>query len=498
MQNPFFLFLLGFIGLIIISTISMVLSRYKKCPSDKILVVYGKIGKDSDGVGRSSRCIHGGAAFIWPIVQHYEFLDLTPISIEVNLQNALSKQNIRVDVPSRFTVGISTEPTTMTNAAERLLGRKLHEIQELARDMIFGQLRLVIATMDIEEINSDRDKFLANVANNVESELKKVGLKLINVNVTDIKDESGYIEALGKEAAAKAINDAKKSVAEKNRDGSIGEANAERDERIQVATANADAVEGENIAKIKIANSEASRREREAEANKRATSAEKVQAAMALQEAYAAEQEAEKARASKARETKIADIIIPAEIDKEKVELDAEAEGARIRGIARGEADAKLLKMEAEARGIFEIMSKRAKGLEELVKSANNDPNKAVMLMIADKLPELIKLQVEAVKNLKIDKVTVWDSMGNDGQAPTTANFLAGMLKSLPPLQDIFKSAGMELPEYLAKQSEENSQEINAEKTEESMELAKNVEQNWQEEVSNDENIDFSSETESE
>jgi len=272
--------------------------RYKRCPSDRILVVYGKVGAGSDG-SRSAKCIHGGAAFIWPIIQDYEFLDLTPLSIDIDLKGALSKQNIRVDVPSRFTVGISTEPGVMTNAAERLLGLQQQQIYDLAKDIIFGQLRLVVATMDIEEINNNRDKFLSNVTANVEAELQKIGLKLINVNVTDIKDESGYIEALGKEAAAKAINDAKKSVAEKNRDGAIGEANAYQDQRVQVANADAKAVEGENIAKIQIANSESLRREREAEALKLATAAEKVQAAKALEEAYAAEQQAENARAAK-------------------------------------------------------------------------------------------------------------------------------------------------------------------------------------------------------
>ena len=194
----------------------LVLSRYRKCPSDKILVVYGKVGSNTDGSPRSARCIHGGAAFIWPIFQSFHYLDLTPMTINVELTKALSQQNIRVDVPSRFTVGISTETGIMQNAAERLLGLKSNEIQELARDIMFGQLRLVIATMAIEEINTDRDKFLEAVSHNVETELKKIGLRLINVNVTDINDESGYIEALGKEAAAKAINDAKQSVAEKN------------------------------------------------------------------------------------------------------------------------------------------------------------------------------------------------------------------------------------------------------------------------------------------
>ena len=209
--------------------------RYKRCPSDQILVVYGKVGKGPDG-SHSAKCIHGGAAFIWPVIQDYSFMDLTPISIEVNLTNALSRQNIRVDVPSRFTVAISTEPGVMTNAAERLLGLQRPAIHDLAKDIIFGQLRLVVATMDIEEINNNRDKFLANVASNVEAEIKKIGMKLINVNVTDIKEESGYIEALGKEAAAKAINEAKKSVAEQEKIGEIGKAEADREKDITIQT----------------------------------------------------------------------------------------------------------------------------------------------------------------------------------------------------------------------------------------------------------------------
>ncbi len=436
--------------LAIFITVVAVFARYKKCPSDKILVVYGMTGKGKDGSSRSAKCIHGGAAFIWPVIQNYQFLDLTPISIEVNLTNALSKQNIRVDVPSRFTVGISTESSIMPNAAERLLGLPIKEIQELAKDIIFGQLRLVVATMDIEEINSDRDKFLLYVSQNVENELKKIGLKLINVNVTDIRDESGYIEALGKEAAAKAINDAKKTVAEKNRDGAIGEANAKQDERVRVSEANAKAIEGENLAKIIVANSDAEKMEREAEANRRSNASQKVQAAKALEEAYVAEQLAEKARADRERATKEADVIVHAEIEKRRVEIDAEAKAETIRRIAKGEADAILAKMEAEAKGNMEVLSKQAEGLQKIVEASGNSAENAVMLMMTDKIEHLVKLQVEAIKNIKIDKITVWDTMGGNGNGtPTTANFLSGMLKSVPPLEDVFKTAGMELPKYL-------------------------------------------------
>ncbi|MBJ6369505.1 flotillin family protein [Snuella sedimenti] len=432
----------------------ILIKRYKRCPSDRILVVYGKVSG-----GQSAKCIHGGAAFILPVIQDYEFLDLTPISIEVNLVNALSKQNIRVNVPSRFTIGVSTEPGVMQNAAERLLGLGLQDIQELAKEIIFGQLRLVVASMDIEEINSDRDKFLTNISQSVESELKKVGLKLINVNITDIVDESGYIEALGKEAAAHAINAARKSVAEKNRDGSIGEANAVQDERTQVAAANAQAVEGENTAKIAVANSDSLRRQREAEAERVAIASEKVQAAKALEESYAAEKEAETARAERERSSQVADVIVPAEIDKRKVEIDAEAEAEKIRRRAKGEADAILFKAQAEAQGLYEVLTKQAAGLDEIVKAAGNNSKDAVLLLIADKLPELVKMQSEAIKNIKIDKVTVWENGGNKDGKSSTANFLSGIYKSVPPLQDMFNMAGMELPEYL-KGKEPTSEKI--------------------------------------
>lgn len=434
-----------FIFILIIS----LFRRYKRCPSDRILVIYGRVG--SRAAGRSSRCIHGGAAFIWPIIQDYAFLDLTPISIEVDLQSALSKQNIRVDVPSRFTVGISTEPGIMTNAAERLLGLGQQQVYDLAKDIIFGQLRLVVATMDIEEINSNRDKFLSNVAANVEAELQKIGLKLINVNVTDIKDESGYIEALGKEAAAKAINDAKKSVAEKNRDGAIGEANAMQDQRIEVASANARAVEGENVALVQIAQSESSKRVKEAEAEKLAIASEKVQAAQALEEAYLAEQEAEAKRALRDKATQKADVVVPAEIEKEKIEINAEAQAENIRRVAKGDADAILFRKEAEAKGIFEILTKQADGLDKIVEAAGENAKDAVLLLIADKLPELVKLQSEAIKNIKIDKVTVWDGGNGDKKGNSTSNFLSGMYQSVPPLEDVFNLAGFSLPSYLKK-----------------------------------------------
>ena len=440
------------IGVVVLVLLIMaLLNRYRRCPSDKILVVYGTTGDRG-----SAKCVHGGGTFVWPVIQDYAYLSLTPIGIDANLTNALSRQNIRVDVPCRFTVGISTEPESMLAAAERLLGLQSSQIQEMARDILFGQLRLVIATMSIEELNSDRDKFLEAITANVEVELKKIGLRLINVNVTDIKDESGYIEALGQEAAAKAINEAKVRVAEQEKVGEIGKAEAVRETRIRTAEANAQAVQGENEAKIAIANSEANRREREAEAQRKAIAAEKVAQAQALEEAYAAEQKAEDARADRDRASQNANVIVAQEIEKRRLVIAAEAEAEQKRVNAKGEADAIYAKMEAEAKGLYEILTKQADGYDRMIKAAGGDATKAYTLLLLEKLPELVKTQVEAIKGINIDKVTVWDGgAGNANGQTSTANFLAGLMKSVPPLNDLFDQAGMALPEYLAKKKDE-------------------------------------------
>ena len=466
----------GVLAVLVFGVFVSLISRYKRCPSDKILVVYGKVGG-----GKSARCHHGGAALVWPVIQDYQFLDLTPIPIEIKLEGALSKQNIRVNTPSSFMVGVSTEPGVMENAAERLLGLGLDEIKDLARDIIFGQMRVVIATMDIEEINADRDKLIANISTGVEVELKKVGLRLINVNIQDITDSSGYIDALGREAASKAINEAKIKVALADRDGQIGASEAQRDQRVRVAEANATAVKGENLSKVAVANSDASRREQQAEAERKAIAAEKVATAKALEEAYASEQRAEKQRAERDKATQFANTVVPAEIAKERQIVDAEAEAERVRRTQKGEADAvrlakqaeadgiKLvqlaeaegmrakytaeadgirLKLLAEAEGTEALLKKKAEGFRELV-ATTGSAEAARSLLVTEQLPALVREQATAISNLKIDKVTVWDAgkNGSDGKT-STAGFVSGLMGSLPPLHELAGNVGIKLPAF--------------------------------------------------
>jgi flotillin len=436
-------------------------SRYKRCPSDKILVVFGKVGS-----GRSARCIHGGGSMVWPIIQDYAFLGLTPMTIGIPLKNALSMQNIRIDVPSTFTVGVSTEPGIMTNAAERLLHLGSKEIEQMAGEIIFGQLRLTVASLTIEQINQDRESFLEAIRKNVEPELNKVGLYLINVNITDITDESNYIESIGKKAAAEAINRAKVDVAEQEKSGAIGEAEAvrereirvaenmaqsekgrkkaEADQRIYVQGQEAEAVAGENTAKAQIAGANSELAIKEAEAMQRGEVAKRQAQAEVQKAEYHAEQE----RLNAAE-------VVKVEIERRKIEIAAEAEAERSRRTAKGRADATLLEYEAEAKGLRQLLDSKAAGYQSLVTSCSGDARAAATLLMVEKLEQIVEKQVEAISKLKIDKITVWDSSAGAGSGSSTSNFVSSLIKSIPPLQEIASMAGVELPHYLGTMTKE-------------------------------------------
>lgn len=491
-------------AIIFISTLLFLASRYQRCPSDKILVIYGKVGE-----GQSARCIHGGGALVWPLVQDFSYLSLTPMTMSIPLSNALSLQNIRINVPSTFTVGISTDPGVMNNAAERLLGLMPRDIENMAKEIIFGQLRLTVASLTIEQINQDREKFLDSIRKNVAPELNKIGLYLINVNITDITDESGYIESIGKKAAAEAINQAKVDVAEQDKHGAIGESEAVRDREVRVAenvatsekgkkkadsdkrialqqletTATIGEAEALRVKEIKVAenDAESEKGQKRAEADRRvyvqqqeATAVEgenmakativDVNAKLAVKEAAGhqlgevarlnAMTEIQKAQYRAEQERLNAVEVVRQEVERRKIEIAAEAEAEKLRREARGTADAILAKYEAEAKGIKQVLESKAQGYNQLVQSCNGDARAAATFLMVEKIEGIVATQVEAIKNLKIDKITVWD--GGKGAAEggsTTAGFVSSLVKSLPPLHEISQMAGLDLPKYLGEMS---------------------------------------------
>jgi flotillin len=500
-ETLFWLAVLGiFVAFVFFSTIILLKSNYKRCSSNQVLVIFGKTTK-----GQAAKTIHGGAAFVWPLFQDYRYLSLEPIQIEIPLRGALSMENIRVNVPSVFTVAIGTQPDVMTNAAIRLLELTTAEVRSQAEEIIFGQLRQVIASMGIEDINRDRDTFLQHIQRSVEPELKKIGLVLINVNITDITDESGYIDAIGQKAASQAIQQARGDVADEVRRGEIRVADAEREKvvqvanatkfreigtreaqreqavrvaelekeqsvgeqkagferdvlvkraeqekRVAVAEADAKAVDGENVAAATIAQSQATLLVERAEAYQRGEARKREAEAAVIEIQNRAMAKAALAEAERVEAEQRAQVEAPAKAQKAKVVVDAEAEAARRRLEAEGEAAAIYARLEAQARGHYEILAKKGEGLRAIVEACGG-PHEAFQLMMLEHLDKLAETSAKAISNIKFDKIVVWENGGQNGRS-STADFLHKMAGTLPPMMQVMRDiGGVEIPESLAK-----------------------------------------------
>ena len=476
---------------VILLTFIGILSRYRKCKSDEVLVVYGKTGGDK----KSAKLYHGGAAFVWPIIQGYEFLSMKPMQIECKLTGALSAQNIRVDVPTTITVAISTDPEVMQNAAERMLGLTMDDKQNLITDVVYGQMRMVIADMTIEELNSDRDKFLAKVKDNIDTELRKFGLYLMNINISDIRDAANYIVNLGKEAESKALNEAQANIEEqeklgaikianqikeretkvaetrKDQDIAIAEtkkqqeisvANADKDRISQVAIANAEKesqvakAEAEKNIRIEQANTEKESRVAELNSDmeiKQAEAAKKAaigrndaqkevalsNAELAVTQANADKQAGEAAAKSEAAVQTAREIAqkeveeakarkVESSLKAEKITREAEARAKATLAQAEAEAKAIQMKLEAEAEGKKRSLLAEAEGFEAMVRAAESNPAIAIQYKMVDQWKEIAGEQVKAFEHMNLGNITVFDG-GNGG----TSNFLSSLVKTVAP-----------------------------------------------------------------
>jgi flotillin len=480
---------------------TLLFGRYKRCPSNRILVIYGKVGG-----GNTARCIHGGAALVLPLVQDYDYLNLEPIQIEVPLRGALSIENIRVNVPSVFTVAIGTEPELMQNAAIRLLGLNTDEVKQQAEHIIFGQLRQVIASMRIEDINRHREQFLQNIQTSLEPELRKIGLVLINVNITDVTDESGYIQAIGKKAASQAVQQASVDVAQQEKAGAIGVASAEREKAIEVANAhklreigtreatreqairlaeldkeqkvgeqkaafereaqvkdaerkmriatadaNAKAITGEAQAQAEVALAQANLQVKQAEAYQLGETR-KREADASVQEAQnRALARAALAQAERVEAERRAAVEAPAKAEKARILVEAEAAAEKARLEAEGQAKAIFARLEAEARGQYEMLARKGEGLQRIIEACGG-AQQAFQLLMLEHIDTLADKAANAIANIKFDKVIVWENGNGTGGGSNTAHFLQSLARTMPPMLQVMRDiGGVEVPEFLAR-----------------------------------------------
>jgi flotillin len=411
-----------------------------------------------------------------------------------------------------FTVAIGIDEVIRQNAAIRLLTLTHEQIESTARDIIIGQLRAVIATMNIDQINRDREAFLQRVQHQLEPELLKVGLTLLNVNIQDLRDESGYLEALGKQAAAQAIQKARGDVAEQEKQGairvalaereqsvSVAEAQKERDiglqqatreravsiaaiqkeqtvgeqqaaferdvavkeaerqKRIAVAAADATAIAGEADAQAKVARTQASLAVTRAEASQQSEIAQRTATAEIQRVENEAQARAALARAERVEAERRAELEAPAKAEKARMIVQAEADAERVKIAAKAEAEATFARLDAEARGNLSIMEKKAEGLQKMVAAAGGNPDAAYRLLFLEQMPQVTETLAGAIANIKFDKVVLWNG-GNAGNGTTSgvSGLVEDLVRVLPPLMQVAEEVGgVQLPGIFGKRMQE-------------------------------------------
>ena len=446
--------LIGVIAFVLILSTVVVISRYVKCKPNEILIKYGKLGSGKADAVKSAKIVHGKGTFVIPIIQGYATMSLEPIQMNLDFKGALSAENIRVDVPTNLTVAIDTEDAMMQTAAERLLGMDQRAIQNLVSEVIYGQMRIVIAKLTISEMNTDRDKFQQMISENVTNELKKYGLKLMNINIVNIQDAANIIVNMGKEAAAKTENEAlfriaeqekvgKSRIAKENKEKEIAVAEADAEEKSKVAEANktrdlniasaereritgiekAKAEKETNVAKAiaekdaKVAEANADRDIRQANADKNA----KVATNLALQEVAQSNAELEVKQADAKRlageaqvdaETKVAIKRQEQEREVEKAkaakveqQLQAEkvipAEMAKKETVIKAEAEAEKLKKEADGYSAATLAKAKADAeATRLRGEAEAKANQAKLLAEAEGKKQSLLAEAEAYKQM--------------------------------------------------------------------------------------------------
>ena len=352
--------LIGVAAIIVVLTVWGLLTRYRRSAPDELLVVFGKAGKvkteDGKTVATPSKSIQGGGCFVWPIIQDWKKMSMKPIQMKVTV-DGIDSQAIPMHLPVVLTTAISQDKIIQQNAATRFLSAQSGEIERQISEILIGETRAIMATMLIEEINADRNKFLTQVRESLEQELTKVGYELTNINISEITDDADYISNLGKKAATKAKANAEADIAEQTKQGNVKIANTKKEEEIAVAQAEKEKQVQVNATKqeqeVKVAEINREKQIKLAEADKERESGVAIQEAEKAANIAEAQADAESNKA-KAMARQVASV---AQAEAEAESKKAEFEATKTKNIAKA-------KQEQEAETIKATQEKEAKAAE--------------------------------------------------------------------------------------------------------------------------------------
>jgi flotillin len=462
------------IGIVVVLILGFAVwaSRYVKVPPNQALIVSGRGATVSPGVKSGFRIVRGGATFIWPVFERVDRLSLEIMTIDVKTPAVYTIAGVPVMVDGVAQVKIRSDDVSIRTAAEQFLSKDESEVINVALQTLEGHLRAILGTMTVEEIYKNRDAFAARVQEVAATDLANMGLGIVSFTIRDIKDQAGYLDALGRPRTAQVKRDAVIGEAEANRDATIKSAEAERDGKTAKLAADTRIAEANRDYQMQLADFQASVNQKKAESDlaydlqryktNPAVKKEEVQVQVVEKEAQIAVQEQEIRRREKELD---ATIRKPAEAEREKVRTLAEAEKFRLETEARGRAEAVRAQGLAEAEvtkvkglaaadvvkatGLAEAEAQKARGLAqaEVIFAQGEAEAKAMQLKaeawrdygeaaivqtIVQVLPELAKNVSEPLS--KIEKMIVVNSGGRGAGASKITQDVADIVAQLPPV----------------------------------------------------------------
>jgi flotillin len=455
-------------------------SRYTKVGPNEVLVISGRKhrARDSEGrvISRGFRMVKGGGTFVWPVIEKVDTLSLELLTLDVKTPEVYTQVGVPVLVDGVAQIKVKGDDVSIAVAAEQILSKGKNEVINIALQTLEGHLRAILGTMTVEEIYQNRDAFAAKVQEVAAGDMANMGMHIVSFTIRDIRDNQGYLDALGKPRTAEVKRDAVIGQAEADRDATIKSAQANQAGQVAKFAADTRIAEANRDYEMQLADYQAAINQRKAEADL-AYDLQRFKTSQAVKKEEIAVEVVEKQERIKVQEQEIlrkekdldASVVKPAEAerariqaiaDAEKYRLEAEATGAAEAAKRRGFADADVVK----ATGIADAEARKAKGLAEAeviqaqgeaqaeamrkkAESWKQYSEAAVIQMVVDVLPELSKNIAEPLS--RTEKIVIVNSGGEGGGASKVTKDVADIVAQLPPVIEAL--SGIQLKQLMAK-----------------------------------------------
>ncbi|MBP1041564.1 flotillin family protein [Vagococcus sp. BWB3-3] len=471
---------IGLVVFILLMLLVVFITKYQTAKPDEALIISGSyLGSKNvhqDESGNKVKIVRGGGSFVLPVFQRSNRLSLLSSKLDVSTPEVYTEQGVPVMADGTSIIKIGSSVEEIATAAEQFLSKTRDELENEAREVLEGHLRSILGSMTVEEIYQNRDKFSQSVQEVASVDLAKMGLIIVSFTIKEVRDNNGYLDSLGKPR-----------IAQVKRDANIAEAEADKETRIKRAQAEKESQKSELERQTEIAEASKEKelklalyKEEQDVAKAKADQAYNLQSAKAQQEVIAQEMEVKVIERQKQIELEEKEIIrrekqYDSEV-KKKADADryareqeaqaskarevAEAEAEKFRVEAMAEANASQVRLEgnAEAEAILARGTAEAEAKQKIAEAFKQYGEAAVMSMIVEMLPNLVKEASQPLGN--IEKITVVDTgQGGEGSgANRVTNYATNLLASSQ--ETLKETTGLDLKEMLQNMAKKNGQNV--------------------------------------